>query len=298
MQVGIAGTGRMGTAMAERLLAEGHAVRVWNRTADRTGEAVRLGAEAVESARALAADCAVVLSILFDAEAVDAVYNGPQGLLDGVPPGRLFVEMSTVRPQVTRALGERVRAAGAVLVECPVGGTTGPARQGALFGFAGGAAEDVARARPVLDALCRRVEHVGPLGAGASMKLAINLPLAISWQALGEALALCRRLGLSGADLAGIFADTSGATTAMKNRQAVVARALDGEAVPGTFDVDGMCKDLATMLAEGAALGAAMPVTEAALAAYREAAERGLGGLEPSNLSDYWSRKADDPASA
>lgn len=292
MHVGIAGTGRMGSAMARRLIDQGHTVSVWNRSRDKLEQVVGFGAKAVERPRDLPATADMVLSILFDADAVDAVYNGTDGLLTGVAPGTLFVEMSTVRPESTRALAGKVRAAGAVLVECPVGGTTGPALEGKLFGFAGGEAADVARARPLLEVLCRRVEHVGPIGAGASMKLAINLPLAISWQALGEAVALCRHLGLSGEALADIMADTSGATTALQRRAKVVARCLDGERLPGTFDVDGMCKDLSTMLAEGAALGAAMPVTKAALAAYREGAEAGLGNAEPANLSDYWSRKA------
>src|SRR5690606_38666648 len=115
--------------------------------------------------------------------AIAALYEDAQGLLAGDDAGKLFVEMSTVRPRVKTALAEAAARRGASLVDCPVGGTVGPAREGRLIGFAGGAAADVARARPVLEALCRRVEHVGPVGAGARMKLAINLPLMVYWQA-------------------------------------------------------------------------------------------------------------------
>ena len=85
---------------------------------------------------------------------------------------------------------------GAAFVECPVGGSTGPAREGKLFGLVGGAPADIARAMPVLEQLCRRIEHIGALGSGATMKLAVNLPLLVYWQALGEALAICKPLNL------------------------------------------------------------------------------------------------------
>ena len=95
--------------------------------------------------------------------------------------GKLFIEMSTVRPEVEVALAEKVKLKKAAMIDCPVGGTTGPAREGKLFGFVGGEDADVARARPLLDQMCRRAEHVGPVGSGARMKLAINLPLFVYW---------------------------------------------------------------------------------------------------------------------
>jgi len=135
-----------------------------------------------------------VISILSDAKALDQAYGGAGGLLSANVPGKLFIEMSTVRPEVEKALAEKIKAKGGALIDCPVGGTVGPARDGKLFGFVGGEAADVARAKPLLDQMCRRVEHVGPVGAGASMKLAINLPLLVFWQSFGEALSLCADL--------------------------------------------------------------------------------------------------------
>ena len=175
MRIGIAGTGRMGAAIATRLLGQGHEVAVWNRTAAKTAPLAAVGAQVAATPEALAARSEAVITILTDAGAIDAAYRGPGGLLAGDVNGKLFIEMSTVRPETQRALAEAVRAKGAAMVECPVGGTTGPAKEGKLFGFAGGDAADVARARPILEQLCRRIEHVGPVGAGASMKLAISL---------------------------------------------------------------------------------------------------------------------------
>src|SRR6267142_2987181 len=184
MKIGMAGTGRMGAAIAQRLAGLGHEVRVWNRTADR---ARGLGLDVADSAARLAEVSETLISILTDAAAVESVYGQ---LLAGDVKGKLFIEMSTVRPETERRLAAKVKAKGAAFVECPVGGTVGPAKEGKLFGFVGGEAGDVARAKPVLDQMCRRVEHVGTVGAGASMKLAINLPLIVYWQALGEALSL------------------------------------------------------------------------------------------------------------
>ena len=190
MRVGVAGLGKMGAAIAARLMECGHDVIVWNRSADKVKPLADAGAIVASSPADLAAQAEAIVTILTDAGAIDAVYHGASGLLLGDVSGKLFIDMSTVQPETEVALADKVRGKGAAFVECPVGGTTGPARQGKLFGFAGGSDADVARARPLLDQLCRRVEHVGDIGSGAAMKLAINLPLMIYWQALGEALAL------------------------------------------------------------------------------------------------------------
>jgi 3-hydroxyisobutyrate dehydrogenase len=291
MRIGIAGVGRMGAAIAERLIGQGHAVMVWNRTAARTEPLKALGAAVAATPAELVGAVETVVTILTDAAALDAVYGGPEGLLSGPVAGKLFIEMSTVRPGTEEALEGRVRAAGAAFVECPVGGTVAPAKDGKLFGFAGGAAADVERARPVLDALCRRVEHVGPVGAGARVKLAINLPLAVYWQALGEALALCRGVGLDGSRIVSIFADTSGGPNVLKARGEVVAKALDGAEMAGTFDIDGLRKDLGTMLAESKGLGVALPVAQAARDAYDAAAAAGLGRLDGAQQSAFWRKR-------
>ncbi len=195
MKIGIAGTGRMGAAIAQRLLGLGHEVTVWNRTAEKTGPLAAAGAKVAATPSRLASASETVITILTDAAAIAAAYHSKDGLLSSDVSGRLFVEMSTVRPETTRALAGKIRAKGAAMIECPVGGTIGPAKDGKLFGFVGGDAADVGRAKSLLEQMCRRIEHVGPVGAGASMKLAINLPLLVFWQAFGEALALCRPLG-------------------------------------------------------------------------------------------------------
>jgi 3-hydroxyisobutyrate dehydrogenase len=289
MHVGVAGLGKMGAAVALRLLETGNQVTVWNRTAAKAEPIVVAGAIAAESPTALASAIDVIITILTDAAAIDEVYSGPAGLLAGNVAGKLFIEMSTVRPQVEVALAAKVRAKGAAFVECPVGGTTGPARQGKLIGLVGAEGADVARARPLLDQICRRVELCGPVGTGSVMKLTINLPLLVYWQALGEALALCRPLGIDPARLMDLLADTSGGPNVLKVRGPAIARMLKGEdAGPVTFSLDTSAKDLRTMLAEAAGRGIDMPVVSETLACYEEASRNGLGDGEVSALPVYW----------
>ncbi len=281
----------MGAAIAQRLLNAGHEVTVWNRTPAKTQPLAEAGAKVAASPRELAGACEIVITILTDAAAIEATFEGASGLIAGTVKDQLFIEMSTVRPHVEEALAAKLTAQGAALVDCPVGGSTVPTREGKLIGFAGGDAADVARARAVLDQLCRRVEHVGAVGSGARMKLAINLPLLVYWQALGEALRLIEPLGLDPARVMDILADTSGGPNVLKVRGAALAAALQGkEVAPVTFDVDSIRKDLRTMIEEARALGSGLPVTERALQCFDEAAGEGLGSKDSSTLPARFAR--------
>ncbi len=292
MKIGIAGTGRMGAAIGERVIGLGHELAVWNRTPEKTRALAAAGAKVTATPSELASSSETIITILTDAAAIDAAYRGESGLLSADVSGKLFIEMSTVRPETERELAAGIRQRGAAMVECPVGGTIGPARDGKLFGFVGGEAADVARARPLLEQLCRRIEHVGPVGAGASMKLAINLPLLVFWQAFGEALALCRPLGLDAARLVDIFSDTSGGPAVLKNRGPALAAALQGKEVgPITVDIDAMRKDLRTMVEEASALGTELPVTSRALECYDQASGAGLGKGDITAIPVRWMKR-------
>ena len=293
MKIGVAGLGRMGAALAQRLIEVGHEVVVWNRSPEKAEPLARIGARTADTPAALAATVDVVLTILTDAGAIASIYDGPDGLLAGDVSGKIFIDMSTVRPDTEIALSEKVRSKGAILVECPVGGTVGPALQGKLLGLAGGEKADVDRVRPILEQLCRRVEHVGPIGSGASMKLAINLPLAVFWQSLGEAYALCRHLGGDPQWLAELFADTSGGTNVLKARGSAVARTWAGED-PGsaTFDCDSIRKDLRTMVEEAKARGFELPVAQRVLSVFDDASGDGWGKRDGVELPSYWASRS------
>ena len=281
MKIGVAGMGKMGAAIAARLASVGHDVAVWNRTPEK---ARATGLKMEQTPAELAAASDAVVSIVADAAAVNSVYAQMLPAMRG----RLFIEMSTVRPEVSKALADKVRSAGGALVECPVGGTTGPAKEGKLFGFVGGEAADVVRARPILEQLCRRIEHVGPVGAGASMKLAINLPLIVYWQALGEALSLIKHLNLDPARAIDILADTSGAPNMMKNRAPAIAAALGGKENAASATIDTLKKDLAEMVAEARARGYDAPAAAAALQGFERASRAGLGAKDCTAVPVNW----------
>ncbi len=293
MRIGVAGVGRMGAAIALRLMETGHALTVWNRSAEKTKPLANIGAQVAKSPAELASAVEAVITILTNSAAMADVYDGPAGLLAGDIEGKLIIEMSTVQPHEEVALAEKVRARGVVFVECPVGGTVGPARQGKLLGVAGGTKEDFARAKPLLEQMCRRVEHVGPVGAGSSMKLALNLPLMVYYQALGESILLCRHLGLDNKWLMEFLSDTSGAPNMLKTRGLAIASALDGNDIgAANFDVDLICKDLRTMLAEAGKRGATLPVAQQTLSIYDKAVADGWGKRDGAWLPAYWPTKS------
>ena len=293
MRVGVAGLGKMGAAIAARLQETGHDLVVWNRTPEKTRPLIGAGAKAAATPADLVRAADAIITMLFDAPALDQVFRGASGLLSTDLSGKLFVEMSTVRPDVQVALCEAVRGKGGAYLECPVGGTTGPARTGTLIGLAGGEAADLERGRPVLEALCRRIEHVGPVGAGAAMKLAINLPLLVFWQAFGEANALVRHLGKDPAWLVELFADSAGGPNVLKVRGAAVAKTLAGEDPgPATFDIDSIRKDLRTMLEEAGAHRLDLPLVARTLAVFDEAAREGWGQRDGAWLPAFWVARA------
>jgi 3-hydroxyisobutyrate dehydrogenase len=292
MKIGVCGTGRMGSSIAQRLMSVGHDVAVWNRNATKILPLTEAGASAFASPAELVENCEAVIVMLLNDTASDAVYRGQNGILSATLEGRLVIDMSTVRPDTMRAVGASVSQQGAAFVECPVGGSVGPAKEGKLFALVGGEQADIARARPVLEQLCRRIEHVGALGSGATLKLAINLPLLVYWQALGEALTICKPLNLSPDRLIDILSDTAGTPTAMKGRGTVIAKVLGG-APPGeaAFSLSAAKKDLATAVQFARSIHAELPVAASALTCFEEAEAAGLGDTDATTVATRWPQR-------
>jgi 3-hydroxyisobutyrate dehydrogenase len=275
----------MGAAIAARLSSVGHEMMVWNRSADK---ARATGFKVADSPQALASACEAVISIVTNAPAVQSLYGQ---MLSGNVSGKLFIEMSTVRPQDSKKIASLVKQKQAAFVECPVGGTTGPAKEGKLFGFAGAEKADFERAKPLLEQMCRRVEHLGPAGSGASMKLAINLPLLVYWQALGESLSLVKNLNLDPARVMDILGDTSGAPRMLANRGPAIAAALGGKEGAVSVNIDTLKKDLSEIVEESKLLGWSAPATEGALRGFAAASAAGLGGKDCVQMPVFWSAK-------
>jgi 3-hydroxyisobutyrate dehydrogenase len=293
MQVGVAGLGKMGAAIAARLIECGHQVTVWNRSADKTKPLADAGARVARTPAEVTNFSEIVITILADAAAIDAVYSGTSGLLSGKAAGKLFIEMSTELPSVKISLAGKVRAKGAAMLDCPVGGSVNPARQGKLLGLVSGEDADIDRARPILEQVCgQRLEASGPIGAGSAMKLAINLPLMVAWQAYGEAFAIVNDLGWSPKKLLDLFVTTNGANNAFRNRAPMIVGMFEGgDGGPTTFSISNACKDLKVMLAAAKAKGVELPAIEKTLAGFEEARAQGLGDADGAALAVYWAKR-------
>ena len=274
-RVAIVGTGRMGSAMARALARDGGTeLLLYNRTPAKARPlADELGARVVERlAEAAAAD--VCLTMLADGPAVTDVWDGAGGLVESARAGSVLVDMSTVPPGTLRPFEQRVRAAGAGLLDAPVSGSTQLAEGGGLTIMAGGETADLERARPVFDRLAKQVFHVGPLGAGSAMKLAVNAVIFALNNAVSEALVLAERAGIDRSLAYEVLArSAAGAPFVGYKRDAFV----DPDGAPVGFSLELARKDLDLIIAFGAELG--VPVEQAAVNAelIGEAA-RGVGG--------------------
>lgn len=289
MHVGLAGIGKMGAAIGLRLLSLGYSVTVWNRTAERAQPLLNAGAHWAESPRALAESVDVVITLLTNEASLDDVYGTDTGLLAGRVADKVFIDMSTVRPAKPQEMAHRVQEVKAFFLECPVGGSVGPAKEGKLLGFVGGDALDLQRVRALLDVICRRVEHVGPHGAGATMKLAVNLPLMVYWQTLGEALSLVEPLGLEPQRVIDILSDSSGGPNMLKVRGGMIAQTLNQKMSDQvTVNVATMRKDMQAMLDQGHATHKSLPLTALALQKFESAAQSGLDAKDCSELLVWW----------
>ena len=285
MRVAIFGTGRMGTAFAERLIETGNSVTVWNRTSEKTSAASQAGAIVAEKIADAAKSDILILSL----SGSSAVRQVVESILEVRNKGRLIIDTSTLLPDDSREFADMVIRAGSHFVDCPVGGTVVPALKGQLLGMAGGTIEDFERARPILEQLCRRVEHMGSVGSGSHMKLAVNLPLIIYWKTLSESLAMLKESGIPIEKAISVIADSSGGPAVLKNRAQVVIDTLNGTDQIGTVDIETLQKDLELALKQAKKSGISMSISEATRDAYTEAVASKLSAFDGSSLTRYLS---------
>ena len=285
MRVAIFGTGRMGTAFAERLIETGNSVTVWNRTSEKTSAASQAGAIVAEKIADAAKSDILILSL----SGSSAVRQVVESILEVGNKGRLIIDTSTLLPDDSREFADMAIRAGSHFVDCPVGGTVVPALKGQLLGMAGGTIEDFERARPILEQLCRRVEHMGSVGSGSHMKLAVNLPLIIYWKTLSESLAMLKESGIPIEKAISVIADSSGGPAVLKNRAQVVIDTLNGTDQIGTVDIETLQKDLELALKQAKKSGISMSISEATRDAYTEAVASKLSAFDGSSLTRYLS---------
>lgn len=283
MIAGIIGLGRMGSAMAARLTENGFAVIGWDRDAAAVRAYADRGGQTAPDARGVAAAAEIVITSITEDHGVRGVFRGPAGVLTAEVGGKLFVEMSTLQPATVRELAPEVEARGARLVDAPVLGTIPNVHAGTLDALAGGAADDVARARVVLDVLARKVTHLGPLGSGHAMKLAVNLGLAAYVQGIAESLALGEREGLDRTQMLEVLKAAPTANGWLAARAGV----LTGERSDVTLDIRTLRKDVMSAVATGARDGVTMPLAAGVLAALSAAVAGDWGQRDIGTLAAF-----------
>ena len=194
--LGFIGLGIMGGPMAGHLLRAGYPLTVYNRTRSRTTELEARGARVADSPSELASVSAIIITMVSDSPDVEAVVAGPDGILSGVRPGTVVIDMSTVSPEVERRLDEKLRGRKCDLVDAPVSGGDVGAKNATLAIMAGGGSKSFERARPILETLGKSVIHCGPVGSGQLTKLCNQILVSATLMGVGEALAFARKTGL------------------------------------------------------------------------------------------------------
>ena len=195
-RIAFLGLGRMGLGMASRLVAKGHDVAVWNRSPDKARPVVALGARLAPTPAAAATGAEIVLTMLADDPASEAVWLGPEGALAVMQPGTTAIECSTLTRHFVLELATKVRARGIRFIDCPVTGRPNVAAQGKLTLLVGADPADLEAVRPLLEEISEAIRHFGPVGTGTAYKLMINLMGSVQIAALAEGLVLAEKLGL------------------------------------------------------------------------------------------------------
>lgn len=283
--VAVVGTGRMGGAMVATLRRAGFPVRIWNRTSARAQEVgERTGATVAQTAMEAVTEADVVISSLADDAAVLEAYTGPGGVVAGLHAGQIVLEMSTIAPGTVRHVAALVEERGATLSDAPVSGSVPTVEKGELTIMVGGDDSALERARPVLDALATKVFHVGALGAGATVKLAVNSLVHAIDVGLSEALVLAEKAGVDRSAAYDVFAaGAAAAPFVLYKRQAFE----HPDETPPAFLLELMAKDLDLILDLARAVGARMDQAAQNRRTVGQALAAGFAGHDLSAVAAY-----------
>lgn len=255
--VGYVGLGVMGSGIAKRLLDAGHMVTGWNRTREKAQPLLDAGMQWGDTPREVAERSEIVFTMVTNTAAVRAVTEGPDGILAGLAPGKVYVDQSTASPDNTRALAARVAEIGADMLDAPVSGSVITLEQGKLTVMVGGAEEVFERVRPVLEAIGPKVFHVGPNGAAVTIKIASNLQLAVQMLAFSEGVLLAEKSGIPRAKAVEVLLGTVIASPMVAYRGPFVLEQPD----EAWFNVNMMQKDMILALELGRQLDVPLPTT-------------------------------------
>lgn len=289
-KIGFIGLGLMGRPMAMNLLNAGHSVTVWNRTASRSQELVAAGATLAKSPRDAAAACDILFTIVSDPPALEEVLWGHEGSNDGalvgLRRGSIYIDSSTVAPVLTRRVAAACGERGVRYLDAPVTGGDWGAREGNLVFMVGGEADTLREVEPVLAVLGKKWFHLGPNGAGQTVKLAMNAILALQVDAMAEALALVTKAGLKGEQLIEVMQSSMARSGVLDIKAPLMVK---GDFKP-SFPLRLMHKDLGLALDLGNQLGVALPATAAAREVYNSVKGASPDDLDYSGVMRFWQK--------
>jgi 3-hydroxyisobutyrate dehydrogenase len=256
--LGFVGLGVMGGQMVSRLLAHSHKVTGYNRTRSKAKWLIDKGMKWADTPRAVAAAADVIFAMVTNSAALAAVMDGPDGILAGLSKGKIFVDMSTVSPAVSRALAAKVREkGGADMVDSPVSGSVITLQEGKLSVMVGGRRETFERVRPILQDLGPKVTHVGDNGLALSMKIAVNLSLAVQMLAFSEGVLLAEKSGIPRETAVDVLMHSAVASPMIQYRGPFILQQPN----EAWFDVNMMQKDMLLALELGRQLDVPLPTT-------------------------------------
>jgi 3-hydroxyisobutyrate dehydrogenase-like beta-hydroxyacid dehydrogenase len=255
--LGYVGLGAMGGLMADRLMAKGHKVTGYNRTKSKAEWLVKKGMALADSPKAVAQAADVTFVMVTNSAALEAIANGPDGVLAGLSPGKIVIDMSTVGPATSRAIAAKVREKGADMVDAPVSGSIVTLQQGKLSVMVGGTKATFDIVKPILDDLGPKVTHVGENGLALVMKIATNLSLAVQMLAFSEGVLLAEKSGIPRATAVDVLMHSVIASPMVVYRGPFVLQ-MPEEA---WFNVNMMQKDMMLALELGRQVDVPLPTT-------------------------------------
>ena len=258
--LGYVGLGVMGGRMADRLLSKGHSVIGNNRTKSKAQWLIDKGMKWGDTPRAVAEAADIVFVMVTDSGALDSVASGPDGLVAGLGPGKIVIDMSTVSPAASVALAGKVREKGADMVDSPVSGSVSTLEQGKLTMMVGGRADTFAKVHPLLLDIGPKATHVGDNGLAVSMKIATNLSLAVQMLAFSEAVLLAEKSGIARKTAVEVLTNSVIASPMVQYRGPMVLNMPD----EAWFDMKMMQKDMSLALEMGRRLAVPLPTTAVA----------------------------------
>jgi len=286
--VGFVGLGVMGSRMVKRFMDFGHTVTGYNRTRAKADWLIAGGMKWADSPRVVAEKTDITFSMVTNTKAVAAITQGPDGIIAGLTPGKIYVDMSTMSPHYSRELSKQVKETGARMLDCPVSGSVITLEQGKLTAMVGGEKETFDRAYPVLKDIGPKITHVGGNGLAVSMKIATNLGLAVQMLAFSEAVLLAEKSGIDRETAVDVLTHSVIASPMVKYRGPFVM----GHPDEAWFDCTMMQKDMLLALEMGRELEVPLPTTAATNEFLTAANGMGLGHYDFAIMFDVLARMA------